>query len=160
MLRRIPSAELPEFAAPSVRSLRAPEARDLERDLSRARAAADALRMLRREFRAHLQHASPALADRLGLSVDALAEWLEGELARFASDRGLQLHLHPSDADLLENHGTFKVLRDSSEALELVRDPGVTPGGCILVSDRGTLDARVETKLGLLLSVLAQSEAP
>jgi len=143
-----------------VRSLLVPEARELERDLARARAATDALSMLRREFSAHLAHALPPLAERLGLSVEALSGWLQKELVRFAGARSLQLELHPSDADLLENHETFPLLRGLSQDLELVRDPAVTPGGCILSSERDTLDARVETKLDLLLAVLTRIAAP
>ena len=158
MLRRIPRADLPAWSTPSVRSLQVPEARELERDLARARAATYALGMLRREFNAHLEHVLPPFAERLGLSVEALSGWLQRELLRFAGARSLQIHLHPSDADLLESHETF--LRGLSQGLRLVRDPEVTPGGSILSSERGTLDARVETKLDLLLAVLTRPAAP
>jgi hypothetical protein len=158
MLRRIPKADLPDAAAPTVRSLLVPEATRIAHDLEQARADAGSLRALRREFGERLERSLPDFASRLELPLDALRAWLTREFAHFVRAHTVRIHLHPSDAERLEETDTFPVLGETSTTIEFVRDASITPGGCVLASERGTLDARVETKLALVIAFLCGGE--
>jgi flagellar assembly protein FliH len=74
----------------------------------------------------------------------------------------LVLRLHPDDATWLEQNPTaLSELREQqtlASSLELRPDPSITRGGCVVESNIGELDARVETRLTLLAAALGVSE--
>lgn len=65
----------------------------------------------------------------------------------------LVIHLHPDDLDLL------KADTPDSTLVDMVADDSVALGGCRIVSNKGTLDARVETQLELLAQTLLKVRA-
>ncbi|HYO63796.1 MAG TPA: type III secretion system stator protein SctL [Pyrinomonadaceae bacterium] len=70
----------------------------------------------------------------------------------------LTVRVHPSDFPHVQ---TFRARLDPSgraRFLDLVSDPGVAPGGCVIESESGTVDARLETQLRVLeRALLAQA---
>lgn len=62
------------------------------------------------------------------------------------------VHLHPQDLAYLEDHpGPWQ---QQTAQLEFVGDPDVARGGCRLASDRGGIDATLETQLRTLHEAL------
>ena len=84
----------------------------------------------------------------------------EGVRAQVAQARkGLQgqlvaVHLHPDDLAMLRAGAD-----NGDAAVQWVADPAVGIGGCILQSQQGGLDARLETQLRTLAELLTQARA-
>jgi flagellar biosynthesis/type III secretory pathway protein FliH len=95
---------------------------------------------------------------------DKILALLRPHLARMRRAQRLVLRLHPDDAAWLQAHpGPLTELREQytlASSLELRSDPTITRGGCVVESNIGDLDARVETRLTLLASALDLSLQP
>ncbi len=66
-------------------------------------------------------------------------------IAKVKENRILSIHINPDDVERLE---TMKAagLQEGVGAYELVRDDGITRGGCKVVTDSGGVDSTVETR--------------
>lgn len=76
-------------------------------------------------------------------------------LARLRRARRLELRLHPDDARTLEPR--LQSLANESGVgcpVRIEPDPSIQRGGCLLRSDIGTLDARIETRLERVVRAL------
>jgi flagellar assembly protein FliH len=94
---------------------------------------------------------------------------LKPELAREMIREALQLaigaprirvHLHTDDAALLGRQATevIRTLAACGEA-EIVADNSLTRGGCLIETQHGQIDARIETVLDRLVAELLESQA-
>jgi flagellar biosynthesis/type III secretory pathway protein FliH len=103
--------------------------------------------------------AGQLLGSTLEAEPERIAALLKPHLARMRRAQRLTLSLHPEDAAWLEQHPeTLSELREQhtiASSLELRRDPSITRGGCVLESNIGELDARIETRLQLLAAALS-----
>lgn len=88
----------------------------------------------------------------IGKTVEGAPELMEAIvqplLLRLRRARRLELRLHPDDARTLEPR--LQALANESGVgcpMRIESDPGMQRGGCVLRSDIGTLDARIETRL-------------
>ena len=83
------------------------------------------------------------------------------ELVKHESD--LELHLNPADYQMLRTAASEAIAAaDRLAHVELVADPAVDRGGCVLESRDGTIDATLETQLDRVAAALAgtsESEA-
>jgi flagellar biosynthesis/type III secretory pathway protein FliH len=101
-------------------------------------------------------------AELLGSTLQAepqrILDVLAPQLARLRHAQRLLLKLHPDDAGWLEQHRSALQARCAElqldAQLELHADPSITRGGCMLEANVGELDARVETRLGMLAKAL------
>lgn len=66
----------------------------------------------------------------------------------------LTVRVGPDDYEVLLGEPSLIELEDQRGFIRLVEDPRVLLGGCIVESSRGTLDARLETQIQRLKSVL------
>jgi flagellar assembly protein FliH len=143
VIRRIPQAE----TAGRVDALSAP------------RAAYEA-RVPTAAEQARQQHAAMAraltllLSEELAARPEHIAHVLERELVRVRRAREVVVRLHPEDLALLRapDHAHAELLLD--DRLSLVADDAVSRGGCLLSSPLGDVDAQLETRLGLALTLL------
>jgi flagellar assembly protein FliH len=62
--------------------------------------------------------------------------------------------LHPSDLELLRDAGALDATLPSGMRINWVADASVVLGGCVLETDSGELDARLETQMERLRSTL------
>ena len=89
---------------------------------------------------------------------DKILALLRPHLARMRRAQRLVLRLHPEDVAWLQSHPhRLNELREQhtlASSLELRSDPAITRGGCVVESNLGDLDARVETRLALLAKAL------
>jgi len=69
----------------------------------------------------------------------------------------LTVHLSPSDVEIMERHAA--ATGDSAILAEInyVADPRVTVGGCLIETDTGVWDARLETQLQRLRDTIAKT---
>lgn len=63
----------------------------------------------------------------------------------------LRMHVHPEDATALGPQWAAAEQASSGQGLELVADPSIRRGGCLLESDSGQVDARVDRQLQVVL---------
>jgi flagellar assembly protein FliH len=69
--------------------------------------------------------------------------------------REIRVHLHPEDAAVVRSH---LAPAEHERAWTLVEDPMMMRGGCQVVSAASRVDARLESRLGALLSEIMGSE--
>ncbi len=76
-------------------------------------------------------------------------------IAKVKENRILSIHVNPDDVERLE---TMKAtgLQEGMESYELVRDNGITKGGCKVVTDCGSVDSTVETRWGEIVSTFEE----
>ncbi len=104
---------------------------------------------LRREAEADTLKLALAIARRvlrreLAIDPDALENLLLGALEKLRGQEIARVRIHPSHADLV----TACLRRGSSgTTVEVIPDPGRPPGTAIFETERGNLDASVETQL-------------
>lgn len=71
------------------------------------------------------------------------------------SARDVRVHLHPEDASIIRQH---LAPTENERAWQVVEDPVMMRGGCQVVTPTSRVDARLETRLGKVLSELLGSE--
>jgi len=72
------------------------------------------------------------------------------------SARHLRVRVHPADQDLVAD-GAGEVLK--SRDARLVADPAIEPGGCIVESDLGQVDARIGTRWAAAAAVYGRDDS-
>lgn len=93
------------------------------------------------------------LSTRPGL-IEAVAQ--EALNALVHSARHIRVRLHPEDHQLLTHQGQLDL---DSRGARLVSDPEVGRGGCIVESDIGLIDARIETRWRRAAAALGHDSA-
>lgn len=81
----------------------------------------------------------------------------EAALEQMMSASQITVRVHPLDAQVLR--GTLREIvsaPDQAEAIEIVPDGSVESGGCVVESDRGTVDARLRTQFEEMQARLLQ----
>jgi flagellar assembly protein FliH len=69
--------------------------------------------------------------------------------------REVRVHLHPEDAAVVRQH---LAPTESERAWSMVEDPVMARGGCQIITATSRIDARLETRLGAILSELLGTE--
>ena len=69
----------------------------------------------------------------------------------------IDVHVAPGDFSLFEKAGLDRVTNTKFGGLQFFPDPRVSAGGCIVETDRGSWDARIETQLRRLNEVLMEA---
>jgi flagellar assembly protein FliH len=72
-----------------------------------------------------------------------------------AAARDVRIHLHPEDAAIVRERLAMPA---NERAWTLVEDPVMSRGGCMIRSDNSTIDARLETRLGAVISAVLGDE--
>jgi flagellar assembly protein FliH len=149
MLHRIPQAT-PEAAAAIPLQLAGPLTA-LRNVLAEARRE----QQLRQRLIAQLPQLLRALlAEELALRPEQIAALVERELGSVRRAREIELRLHPDDAQLLEPVERMRERLELLGSLRVVEDGGLARGGCVLITNLGEVDARLETRLELGLARL------
>src|SRR6202522_2420278 len=84
----------------------------------------------------------------IGIIRDAIA-------ALPVAARDVRVHLHPEDASVVRQH---LAPTESERAWAIVEDPVMARGGCQITSATSRIDARLESRLGAILSELLGNE--
>ncbi len=91
--------------------------------------------------------AEKIIAEEITLHPDRIEAIVAEALHRTRRAHSVTLRVHPSHGDVLK-----PAAKDLNFALEL--DENLTPGGCVVVTDRGSIDARIEVQLEALRRAL------
>jgi len=84
---------------------------------------------------------------RLDGDPECLREMVRAVISRAADRRNLRVRMHPRDLHLLAESGQeLTSLFSDAEGVELVEDAGMLPGGCVVETPAGTIDARLECR--------------
>jgi flagellar assembly protein FliH len=69
--------------------------------------------------------------------------------------RDVRVHLHPEDATVVKQH---LAPTENERAWTIIEDPVMARGGCQITTNTSRIDARLETRLGSILSELLGTE--
>lgn len=94
------------------------------------------------------------IAHELALRPELIARAVRQAAAALpVAARELRVHLHPEDLGLLRE------LDVAESNWQLVADPALARGDCVLENERSRLDARVETRLAAMIDAVLGDEA-
>lgn len=89
---------------------------------------------------------------RIAVDPQAIGPVLDAALATIGDEfRDLTIHASPEDVEAVRAHLTPRL---GGHRLKLQADPAIARGGCLLKVDDTRLDARLETRIGRMLSGL------
>jgi flagellar assembly protein FliH len=124
-----------------------------------ARAREDMLRRAEQQaLQAVLLVASQLVGETLRAEPSQIVRLLEPHLTRLRRAETLIVHLHPEDAAWLEQHPRGLAELGLEGSIELRADPAIARAGCLIESNLGELDARIETRLTALARALGLEE--
>jgi flagellar assembly protein FliH len=91
----------------------------------------------------------------LQANVEHLVGLVRAAIRRLGESRQIKLHMCPEDArligELLEKEGPQEI---SAAQIEVVADPALQRGDCVVIGDVGTVDGRINTRLEELRQAL------
>ncbi|HEY8585905.1 MAG TPA: FliH/SctL family protein [Rhodanobacter sp.] len=94
------------------------------------------------------------IADELRKSPELVIKAVrEAAAALPGATRELRVHLHPEDVSLLQESAA------ADRHWQLLADPTLSRGDCCLESERSRLDARVETRLAMIIDAVLGDDA-
>jgi flagellar biosynthesis/type III secretory pathway protein FliH len=95
--------------------------------------------------------AKQIVGEELALSPERITSIVAPLIARLRRASVLTLRLHPEDAAFVQHHASEVLASSSSKTrIQIEADPAIARGGCLVVSDIGSLDARLESRLDLM----------
>ncbi|MEL6183215.1 MAG: type III secretion system stator protein SctL [Myxococcota bacterium] len=95
------------------------------------------------------------LGQELQQSPAAILGVVRNALLDARQQREITVRVHPEDAAVLEkNQPRLLEVLARANAVDVRRDPGVTRGGCIVSTELGTIDARLERQLDALAAAV------
>ncbi|HVO19332.1 MAG TPA: FliH/SctL family protein [Anaeromyxobacter sp.] len=101
------------------------------------------------------------LEAELKTSPDALAALVRATLGRAGDARKVTVRLHPQDAEALAPALSTDGLGVVAAVVEVVPEPSLSPGDCVVDTDYGKLDGRLQTRLDeLWRAAVAEEGAP
>ena len=80
------------------------------------------------------------------LSPDIVLESIRAAMAQVVEGSVAHLHLNPFDIDALESEIKEKFAQQGSTGLNIVSDPGIDRGGCLIETEYGLIDATTRAK--------------
>jgi flagellar assembly protein FliH len=87
----------------------------------------------------------------LTANLEHLVGLVRSAIRRLGESRQIKLHLCPEDArlveDVLNRDGEQAVSPISAAHIEVVVDPSLQRGDCVVAGDLGTVDGRINTRL-------------
>jgi flagellar assembly protein FliH len=120
----------------------------------------DALNKLRRELfstsekeviRLSLEIARKIIKREVAIDDELILTLVKVALGRVADQTLITIRVNPRDCQSIERHRTAGIgAADNgalSESVKVVEDPLIARGGCIIETESGTIDARVEEQL-------------
>jgi hypothetical protein len=139
-------------------------------DMSRMDAAVDRLRMLSDRLAADMRNdalevammlARKIVEGELTTNVDKMMGTVRSAVRRLGESRRITVRLCPEDAELLtkENKQPGDVAGLSAARVEVVADPALGRGDCLVEGDLGSVDARLDTRFAELRRVIAEDAA-
>jgi flagellar assembly protein FliH len=102
-----------------------------------------------------LEIAKKVVAREIGIDPEAVLSVTKNALSKLHSRCLASVHLHPDDLAFVQEHRNKLNFHGS---LELIEDDSVTPGGCLIHTGTGDIDARIETQFDEITNGLLGAE--
>jgi flagellar assembly protein FliH len=84
-------------------------------------------------------------------NVEHLVGLVRSAIRRLGESRHIKLHLCPEDArlvdDVLKQDGAQAISPVAAAQIEVISDPSLQRGDCVVAGDLGTVDGRINTRL-------------
>lgn len=123
------------------------------RDTAFAEAERDLLRLA-------IKIAEKIIGREIERDSSTLPDIVSNALRHTRQNEMLTVRIHPGDMPLVETQRERLNQMNRARFLDFVPDPRVTPGGCIIESESGTVDAQLTTQLQVLeRALLARASA-
>jgi type III secretion protein L len=106
-------------------------------------------------IRLAIRTAQKIIGEELRINPEAIVNVARECLRGLARERSLTLRVPPGDLDVIRRR--IDVLRETAgphRSIEVVADMTVSPGGCIVESEFGVIDARLETQIRCMEQIL------
>ncbi len=154
MMRRIPRSELTAEPVPLAQGR---ELTAVTQKLALHAAHAHALTQAERDIVDITQRAVGALLQaELTLSPEHIRSVVHQLVQEVRAARQITVQVHPSDRALLPSAHELATHAEAQGAIEIVDNPSLAPGDCVITSELGDIDARLSTKLEQLQQLLTQ----
>jgi len=99
--------------------------------------------------------AEKIVGEELKINADAIVCIVREAVRLARRARTLLIQVSPEcEMRVRDNIDSFRSLLGNSAVITVIADPGVAPGGCLVESDVGIIDARLETQLNSLEQAL------
>lgn len=99
--------------------------------------------------------AEKIIGEQLRLQPDAIVSIVREALKSVGQERQLTLLIHPDHRETVQaNLDRLQALVGPSRQIHLVANPDIAPGGCVVESELGVIDAKLETQLKCLEDIL------
>jgi len=102
--------------------------------------------------------AQKILGEELRTNPEAIVNITRECLRGLSRERSLAIRVHPSDLDLMRR--SIDLLHEAAgpqRSINVVADPAVGAGGCIVESEYGVVDARLETQIRCMEELLVRA---
>ncbi|NLB88377.1 MAG: hypothetical protein GX790_04005 [Syntrophomonadaceae bacterium] len=90
------------------------------------------------------------IASELKTNPESIVNIVREAITYLDNPQNVRVYVNPSELDKLLDLGEFKDLTDIGNqaiAVDVKGDNRITPGGCVIESENGIVDARIETKI-------------
>jgi type III secretion protein L len=99
--------------------------------------------------------AEKIIGEQLRLHPDTIVPIVREALKSVGQERRLTLLIHPDHRETVQaNLDRLQALVGSSRQIHLVANADIAPGGCVVESELGVIDAKLETQLKCLEEIL------
>lgn len=102
--------------------------------------------------------AEKLIGEELRLTPDTIVKIVKEALKSARLERTVVVEVHPDHEPLIR--GRIEALRSSQDGLQEIRiapNPAIPPGGCVVQTEIGIIDAKLETQLKCLEQALLRS---
>ena len=97
------------------------------------------------------------LKQEIEVSRAAALELIRNAIRRVSDHGALRVRVHPEDLEMARSHrGELESLLDGNAQIEIVGDRRIGQGGCIVETESGSIDARIETQIANVGEALQQ----
>ena len=101
----------------------------------------------REVIRLSLEIARKIIKREVAIDEELIHALVKVALDRVADQALITVRVNPKDHQAMERHRTAGPSGTLSESVKLVEDPLISRGGCIIETESGTIDARIEEQL-------------
>lgn len=102
--------------------------------------------------------AQKIIGEELRTNPEAMVNIARECLRGLSRERSLTLRVHPADLDLMRR--SIDLLREAAgpkRSIDVIADPVISSGGCIVQSEYGMVDARLETQIRCMEEMLVRT---
>ncbi len=99
--------------------------------------------------------AEKVISQELAVRPDVVVDIVRGAMKRLRDREQVRISVNPGDLEQVRGARDDLISAvDGVRKLEIVEDRRVSPGGCVIESPNGTLDARIETQLNEIVAAV------